>query len=314
MTSTADSQPVLAAGVVVLRRDGDGAPEVLVVHRPHHSDWSLPKGKLDPGEYIVATAVRECSEETGINARLAAPLPSQQYIALGRPKLVHYWAARIAGDEGFSPDEEIDEIRWLPIAAAKELLTYPHDGALVDAALELPETSPLIVLRHTKAMKRSDYRGKLDADRPLSGRGRSNAKSLIALLEAYGIANVHSSDSARCVTTVKPYAKAIGTGVFPESSLSEEAHADNPKRAAKRIRALVTDPSSIVVCSHRPVLPTILDTIAEELGIEADRELLDPKLPPGGFIVIHREFTADGVRPVAIELHSEPYSEHEPLD
>lgn len=314
MTSTADAQPVLAAGVVVLRRDEAGTPEVLIVHRPYRADWSLPKGKLDPGEYIVATAVRECAEETGINARLASPLPSQQYIALGRPKLVHYWAARIAGDDGFSPDEEIDEIRWLPIVAAKEMLTYPHDAALVDAALALPETSPLIVLRHAKAMKRSDYKGKVDAERPLSGRGRSNAKSLVPLLEAYGISNVHSSDSERCLTTVKPYAKALGTGVLAESSLSEEAHSDNPKRAAKRVRALVADPAAIVVCSHRPVLPTILDTIAEELGIEADRELLDPKLPPGGFIVIHREFTAEGVRPVAIELHAEPFSDHESLD
>jgi len=312
--STADAEPVIAAGIVVLRPDAQGDPEVLVVHRPYRQDWSLPKGKLDPGEYVVSTAVRECMEETGIDAVLAAPLPSQRYIALGRPKLVHYWAGRIRTDEGFSPDEEVDEVRWLAPQAARELLTYPHDAALVDAALALPETSPFIVLRHTKAMKRSDFDGKVDAERPLSGRGRSHAKALITLLEAYGITEVHSSDSARCTGTVKPFAKSIDTGVMAEPSLSEEAHAENPKRAAKRIRQLLEERAPLVVCSHRPVLPTICDTLAEALGISDDRELLDPKLPPGGFIVIHREFTPDGVRPVAIELHAEPFTAHSPVD
>lgn len=299
----ASDRTVRAAGVVLLR-DNAGVLETLIVHRPHRSDWSLPKGKLEPGEHPAVAAVRECDEETGYQVHLGAPLGHLEYVALGLPKRVDYWVAYARGDEGFIPGDEIDEIRWLPVAQARAHLTYVHDADLVERAASLPPTSPLIVLRHTQAVKRSDYKGKVDAERPLSGRGRSQAKLLTPLLEAFGVEEVHSSDSTRCMQTVKRFAKARDTGIQAEVTISEEAFRDNPERSARRMGQLIADPAPLVVCSHRPVIPTLLEAAATRLNVPIDDELWNPKMPPGGFIVIHRAFV-DGSGPslVAIERH-----------
>ncbi|MEY4137568.1 MAG: hypothetical protein RL205_1696 [Actinomycetota bacterium] len=313
VTDTPDTDVVRAAGVVVLR-DTDSFPEVLIVHRPHRSDWSLPKGKVDPGEHLLETAVRECAEETGLIVALRAPLPRQSYTALGRPKTVDYWLAVIREDEGFAPDEEIDEIRWVPIDRAAGILTYAHDRELVSEALTVPETSPLVILRHAKAMKRSDYSGKDDALRPLSGKGRTQSKALVALLDAYGITSVHSSDSTRCTETVRRFVKTLDSKLELETSLSEEAHHENPKRAAKAIRRIAESPEPSVICSHRPVMPTIMSALAETLGLPSDDPRLDPKMSPGAFVVIHRAFLDGEVRAVAIERHDAPLGDSEDHD
>ena len=304
---------VRAAGVVLLR-DQESAPEVLIVHRPHRSDWSLPKGKVDPGESLPETAVRECAEETGLIVALRAPLPQQSYIALGRPKTVDYWVGVIRDDEGFAPDEEIDEIRWVAVDRAASILTYAHDRELVAEALTMRDTSPLVILRHAKALKRSDYDGSIDAHRPLSGKGRSQAKTLVPLLEAYGITAVHTSDSTRCTQTVKHFAKTLGREPELESALSEEAHHESPKRAAKAIRRILESPEPAVICSHRPVMATIMATLADSLGLPPDDARLDPKLSPGAFVVIHRAFIGGGIRAVAIESYDAPLGDSENHD
>ena len=292
---------VHAAGVVLLRGAPEGR-EVALIHRAFRQDWSLPKGKVDPGEHVLAAAVRECDEETGLIPILGIPLPRQEYIALGRPKVVHYWVARVGRDEGFSPDDEVDEVIWVSPEQARAQLTYPRDADLVDAACALPETSPLILLRHAQALKRADFRGANDADRPLSGRGRTQAKALVPLLSAYGIEAVHSSNATRCRETVRRYAKSIDTTILDEPVLSEEGFAERPKRAAKRMRALLAEPHPLVVCSHRPVLPTLVEAIA---GLRITGECdLDPQLPPGGFLVVHRAFNeADEPEVLAVERH-----------
>lgn len=298
----ADDSPIRAAGVVLLR-DGAQGPEVALIHRPIRKDWSLPKGKVDPGEHIVVAAIRECDEETGLVPILGVPLPQQAYSVSGRPKTVDYWSATIGRDEGFAPDDEVDEVRWFSVEEAVGRLTYPRDGDLVRSAAGFAPTSPLILLRHTQAMKRADFQGQHDADRPLSGKGRTQAKALVPLLSAYGIEEVHSSDSARCMETVKRYAKSIDAKVEAEPALSEESHEEHPRRAAKRMHSLICDPTPLVVCSHRPVLPTLVEAIADvRITGEVD---LDPKLPPGGFLVVHRAF-GDGDEPtiLAIERHT----------
>ncbi|MFA7323416.1 MAG: NUDIX hydrolase, partial [Candidatus Nanopelagicales bacterium] len=209
------TRPVRAAGVVLLRGH-QGRYETLIVHRPHRSDWSLPKGKIEPGEHEIAAAVRECDEETGVEAVLGARLPTQSYVALGLPKTVEYWVAREHGEEEFLPSDEIDETRWVPVGQARSLLTYEHDADLVEQASTLPLTFPLIVLRHTQAVKRSDFKGKSDLDRPVTGKGRSQAKALVPLLDAFGITAVHSSDAQRCVQSVKKFGKAAQVPVLPE--------------------------------------------------------------------------------------------------
>lgn len=306
---------IRAAGVVLLRRTGP-VPEVLIVHRPHYNDWSLPKGKLDPGEQEIHTAIRECDEETGFQAVLGPRLPSLHYLVDGVPKVVHFWSAHSSSDEGFTPGPEVDAIRWIPVDESRNLLSHAAEAELVARAAGLPQTSPLILLRHTAAAKRSDYRGKDDSERPLSGKGRSQAKALVPLLDAFGITDVHASNAVRCHDSVRKIAKHLGTGVQHEPTMSEEGFQDRPERTARRMRKVILDPAPLVMCSHRPVLPTLLEVAAEVLGTAemtsedpdrdgVDREARwDPKLPPGGFIVLHRSFEA-GVEPrlVAIERH-----------
>jgi len=300
---------VIRAAGVVLTRDNGGVAEVLIVHRPLRADWSLPKGKVDEGEHVINAAIRECDEETGFTPVLGAPLPMQQYSVLSRPKVVHYWSATARVDEGFAPDDEIDEIAWVPATEAAHFLTYAADVALVEHSVRQPRTVPLIILRHTQAMKRAAFDGDVDADRPLSGRGRSQSKQLVSLLDAFGIEAVHASSARRCTETVRRYAKHLGVSVQAEPDLTEEAHDEDPERTAARATALAMTDSPLVLCSHRPVLPTILDTLAETLVIDPQApnwsQLWDPKLPPGGFIVIHRSFTADGhVAAVGVERHT----------
>ena len=295
---------VRAAGVVLVRPAPDG-PRIAVIHRAHRADWSLPKGKVDPGEHVLAAAVRECDEETGLVPVLGVPLPVQEYVALGRPKRVDYWAATVAHDEGFAPDDEVDEVRWVAVDEAARLLTYPRDAEIVAMAAALPATSPLIVLRHTQAMKRADFAGDDDADRPLTGKGRSQAKALVPLLAAYGIEAVHSSDAARCQETVRRFAKSIDAPVHAEPGLSEQGFLAKPGRAEKRILALAEDPRPIVVCSHRPVLPGLMAALDTLVDPSLAAPPLDPRLSPGSFTVLHRVLGEPGQPPriVAVETH-----------
>jgi 8-oxo-dGTP diphosphatase len=133
--SAAGPAAVLAAGGVVWRRtaDGDGEPEVLLVHRPKYDDWTLPKGKLEPGETGPAAALREVEEETGLHCRLGAELPGSTYEDhRGRPKEVRYWAMQPESGD-FEPNHEVDEVRWLPVSRAAEVLSYPRDKVVVAA-------------------------------------------------------------------------------------------------------------------------------------------------------------------------------------
>jgi 8-oxo-dGTP pyrophosphatase MutT (NUDIX family) len=124
---------VLAAGGVVVR-DSEEGPEVALVHRPRYDDWSLPKGKLKPGEGWADAALREVAEETGLRCRLEAELPPSRYTdSKGRRKLVRYWRLRADGGE-FAPSDEVDELRWAGAAEAERLLSYPRDRELVRAA------------------------------------------------------------------------------------------------------------------------------------------------------------------------------------
>jgi 8-oxo-dGTP diphosphatase len=121
------NEEVQAAGGLVVREG-----TVCVVHRPRYDDWSLPKGKLDAGESFEDAAVREVEEETGLRCRLGEELEEVRYTdAKGRPKLVRYWLMEAVEDLGFSPNDEVDELRWVEPAEAVELLSYDRDRELV---------------------------------------------------------------------------------------------------------------------------------------------------------------------------------------
>jgi 8-oxo-dGTP diphosphatase len=123
---------VRAAGGVIVRPVDEGGPLVCVVHRPHRQDWSLPKGKLDEGETFEEAALREVVEETGLVCTLGEELASTEYTdQKGRPKVVRYWRMEVAQDPGFTPNDEVDELRWLPVGEAVDLLSYEHDRQLL---------------------------------------------------------------------------------------------------------------------------------------------------------------------------------------
>jgi 8-oxo-dGTP diphosphatase len=120
---------VRAAGGVVVR---DGL--VLVVHRPRYDDWSLPKGKLEDGESWEEAALREVEEETGVGCRLVRELDDDHYAdGKGRPKRVRWWLMEPVALDVREPDDEVDDVRWIPLEAAREMLSYAHDRGLVAA-------------------------------------------------------------------------------------------------------------------------------------------------------------------------------------
>jgi 8-oxo-dGTP diphosphatase len=132
-----DEPQVRAAGGVLFRARSDGV-EVAVIHRPKYSDWTLPKGKLDPGESFEQAALREVEEETGMRAEPSVELSCVSYRdRKGRSKVVRYWKMRVLGGQ-FAPGDEVDELRWLVPEAAVGLLSYAHDAELVREALEAP--------------------------------------------------------------------------------------------------------------------------------------------------------------------------------
>lgn len=291
---------VIAAGTVTTRKSGSGGNgppvEVLLVHRPKYDDWSFPKGKLEAYEHPTTAAARETIEETGLDVRLGPPLPSQTYpldAAGQRRKVVHYWTARVVGDDdvsAFTPNSEIDEVAWVPVDKARRLLTYVHDRDTLEVALGLRKRSaPLIVLRHAKARARNSWRQD-DTERPLTKAGEVQAEQLVPILAAYGTSRLISSSSKRCWTTLAPFADVTGHELEETHWLSEEGF--SLVEATKIMDALLATKEPTAVCSHRPVLPAVW----KALGV--------PEVPlePGSLAVIHHR----GPHVVATEVHAAP--------
>jgi 8-oxo-dGTP pyrophosphatase MutT (NUDIX family) len=137
------TEVVLAAGGLVVRRQG-GTLEIAVVHRPVHQDWSFPKGKLEEGETPELAALREVREETGLTCRLLRFLGRTEYVdRKGRPKAVAYWA--MAAEEGsFTPNVEVDQIRWLTLEDAARILSYPRDQELAAVLMAADQVERVI--------------------------------------------------------------------------------------------------------------------------------------------------------------------------
>jgi 8-oxo-dGTP diphosphatase len=129
-----EAAEVKAGGGVVWRRGDDGAVVIAAVHRPKYDDWSLPKGKLDPGESWQEAAVREVEEEIGLRCRVGRELPPVSYTdPKGRSKAVRYWLMEPESGT-FAADHEIDDARWVTLEEAERLLSYAHDRELVREA------------------------------------------------------------------------------------------------------------------------------------------------------------------------------------
>jgi phosphohistidine phosphatase SixA/8-oxo-dGTP pyrophosphatase MutT (NUDIX family) len=284
----------LAAGAAVWRpaaEPGSGDAEVLLVHRPAYDDWSLPKGKSEPAEHILVTAVREVLEETCVRPVLGPRLPTVEYISWGRPKRVSYWAAFSAGIEA-APGQEIDAVSWLPLAQARMQLADTHDDPVI-SALRPHQTVPLILARHASAGRKADWPGE-DAARPLDARGEADARVLAELLACFApAARVISSPALRCTETVRPYAEASGGTVEAEACLVPYGRAPGFSSRTEQagalrhlLSALVAQSRPAVLCLHRENLPEVLAAVCAALGAAAAVPA-DPALPKGGFWVAH---------------------------
>jgi 8-oxo-(d)GTP phosphatase len=289
-----DRRPILAGGAVVTRQHPVRGREVVIVHRHQYDDWTLPKGKVHAGESVPAAAVREVEEETGVRIRLGVPLDTIRYdVPKAGIKRVDYWAGSVLSAVRRAPDSEVDVVSWLPIRAALSRLTYAHDHFLLEQFIKQPPTTPLILLRHGKAMDRKDW-SKKDCLRPLASRGRTQARKLIPMLDAFGVKRLVSSPSTRCVSTVLPYATANNLTLQQHAQLSEEQGVDDVRGVRKIVQAVrqvaLSSDEPTAICVHRPVLPNILNAL----------EMAPMQLATGEFLVAH--LTASGTVH-AIERH-----------
>ena len=268
------NQPARAAGAVLWRAGPGGRTEVAVVHRPRYDDWSLPKGKIDPGENAPRAAAREVAEETGFPCALSRYLTEVTYSIPSRDggtveKRVDYFAA--AAREGmFQPNEEVDVLRWMSPASAREQLSYRHDCRVLDAFERLPtDVATLLLVRHADAGTREEFSGD-DAQRPLSGTGRRQRAALHELLPLYGPERLYAAPRLRCEQTVEPVAADLGTTIGSEPLLSEESHWTEPHASLQRLLTLAAGPGPAVVCSQGGVIPDLVGRLAKAGGLRPD--------------------------------------------
>ncbi|AOD24555.1 NUDIX hydrolase [Rhodococcus sp. p52] len=262
---------IFAAGAVLWRPVDENAPDdvqVALVHRPRYNDWSFPKGKLDAGETAVVAAVREIEEETGFRSALGSSLGKVVYPVPGHRKLkrVDYWAARCL-DGQFAPNDEVDELRWVPPEEAFDLLSYPMDRSVLRRFRRVPlDTTMALIVRHAKAGSRKKYKGD-DRYRPLDASGRAQAEALVPQLTAFGGDSVVSADRTRCIATVEPFASRHGLEIAIEPALSEEEYRADPDRGRKRALEIASGPGTPVISSQGRVTPPLLEWWAERDGL-----------------------------------------------
>lgn len=249
---------IIAAGAALWRTDADtGELYVALIHRPRYDDWSLPKGKVDPGENEPVAAVREIWEETGQRSHLGRRLVQTHYQVPQGTKIVHYWAARALGGE-FTPGAEVDRLEWLPVGDATQRLTYPHDREVLQAFTTQPaDTSTVLIVRHGTAGIKSRYKGD-DRNRPLDKNGRAQAESLVGQLMAFGATDIYAADRVRCIQTVEPLAQELGVKIAVEAALTEEAYAADPDAAHKRVAEIAALGGTPVICTQGKVIPYLL--------------------------------------------------------
>ncbi|MDQ1545528.1 MAG: 8-oxo-(d)GTP phosphatase [Actinomycetota bacterium] len=308
-----EAPPVLAAGAVCWRIVG-GKVRILLVNRTQHKDTSLPKGKVDPGELLPQTAVREIAEETGLTVGLGAPLGEVRYtIPSGRNKIVYYWSAEVDAHAletaRFRPNDEIASLEWVSISKARTRLTYPHDVDIVNAFSERwksgrARTFAIIVVRHGKAVPAEAWDGP-DATRPLLLRGTAQATEIAPGIAAYLPEKILTSTAARCVATIAPLATLTGIKPKPVACLSQDAYESDEAAIAQILAKRMKSKKSAVLCSHGPVIPEIIRELATLTTTAHTSDVAElAALSTGEFSVLHISAQHPRSGFVAMETHS----------
>ncbi len=302
---------VYAAGAILWRIE-ENQLKVALVHRGRYDDWSWAKGKVDPGETLPQTAVREIREETGLKVKLGVPLGIQRYRLPNKNlKEVHYWAARVTekalAKSTFAPNEEVSQVVWFTPEQARAKLSYSHDHEQLET-LEgyfnrgVLDTEPLLVLRHGKARSRATWKDG-EASRPLLAEGNDQAEALPKLIKAYGARLVFTSPWTRCLSTIAYYAQSSKVKVKVSPELTEAANAKKPEQTKDVTRALVNLNKAVLICTHRPVLPTIIEELETRATskLKAKLHLIAP-LKPGSLAVVHLSKNSDPIKRVVVDV------------
>lgn len=232
------------------------------MHRPRYDDWSLPKGKLQRSEHPAAAAARECREETGFSPVLGRRLGQSSYQVLQdgvlHDKSVLWWGARCAEGE-FTPNSEVDELRWLAPEDAADMLTAGRDVEVLHALTAVAaRTATVLLVRHGRAGNRRDWSGD-DEDRPLDVRGRQQAERLAGLLPLFGVRRLVSAPPLRCRATLGPLAHRLDIEVEAEPLFGEtEAAGLEAPRAVERLLSYADPDQPVAVCSQGGVIPRLL--------------------------------------------------------
>lgn len=252
-------KPIEAAGGLIARASPDG-PRVLVIHRPRYDDWTFPKGKNEAGEESTEAAIREVAEETGQKPRLVSLVGETSYPVNGTKKVVQWYGMRVHQPIPFTPNDEVDEIRWLTTEEAPALLSYNHDRKLLERVdLEaLLTTGTLYLVRHGAAGDRHTWTGD-DRARPLSRKGELQAQGLVKTLQGRPLEAIFTSPFARCVQSVMPLAEATGLEIIEHSALVE---GEGGKATRDLVRELVG--TNAVLCSHGDVIPALINWMVEK--------------------------------------------------
>jgi len=276
---------IRAAGALLWRETNERTIEIALIHRPKYDDWTLPKGKIEEGETALQCAYRELIEETGIKASFTRQLGTVEYEESGQRKRVIFWSAQCALEAStFIPNEEVDVLEWLAPDQALAKASHDSDRQMIESFLsQAPHTDTLIILRHTKALERGDW-DEVDSERTLDEVGFDQAQLLIKHLEPFAIEEVYTSDYVRCVQTVTPLAHSRGLNISQVPSLNEETFEEDPLRSVSFANALKQDEKNILICSHNPVIPTMLRGILNTKL--KNKDLI--KLEPGDAWIVHR--------------------------